>query len=51
MNENVTPVKFQKKKDINELHVELGHPSEAITRATGAAMNHKLTGTFKTCEK
>ena len=45
-----TPMKFQTKKDINKLHVELEHTLEAITRATGKAMNLKLTSTIKTCE-
>ena len=35
VNDNVTGMKFQTKKDINELHVKFGHPSEAIKRATG----------------
>ena len=34
----------------NVLHAELGHPLEVITSATGRAMGHHLTDTFKSCE-
>ena len=37
-------------ENINELHVELSHPSESITHATIKAMNIQVTGTFKPCE-
>ena len=39
-----------KRKDVNELHAELGHPSEDVTRATGAARGMKVVGTFAPCE-
>ena len=36
----------QQKYNINALHSELSHPSEAITRATGRDMGLNLTGIF-----
>ena len=36
-------------KHINELHIELGYPLEAITWATGKAVHFTLTGTYKIC--
>ena len=36
--------------NVNEYHKELGHPNEAITRATAKQFDIKLTGTFKPCE-
>ena len=38
------------KKDINVLHVELGHPLEVITCATGKAMSLNLTGMLNPCK-
>ena len=41
--------KSQKKilmRNVNKFHVELGHPSEAVTRATGAQWDIKITDTF-----
>ena len=38
------------KKDINDLHIELGHPSEAITWSTAKALGIEVTGMFKSCE-
>ena len=38
------------KRDINNLHVELGHPLEAITRSTAKNFNIQLTRAFKLCE-
>ena len=43
-------MKFERRKNTNELHVEHGHPLEASMKATGEAMNLKLTGTFNMCE-
>ena len=43
INEKTSPTKFQKTKNINDLHAELKHPSEAIMQAMGNAMNLKLT--------
>ena len=37
----------QKKKDVNVLHAELGHPSEDITQASGQAMGFHIIGTLK----
>ena len=36
--------------DINTLYMELGHPLEVITQATGGAMRLHFTGMFKPCE-
>ena len=38
------------KWDINDLHVELRHPSEASTRSTEKNFKIQVTGTFKPCE-
>ena len=38
------PVEISHEKEINELHAKLGHLSEAITWATGKAMDLKSTG-------
>ena len=38
------------KKDINDLHAKMDHPSEFIAHTTGRAMGIHLTGMFKTCE-
>ena len=38
------------KKNVNDLHVELGHPSETITQATTKALGIQVTGTFKPYE-
>ena len=38
------------KKNVNDLHVELGHPSEVITRSTAKGLGIQVTGTFKPCE-
>ena len=43
-------VKHSKRKDVNVLHRELGHPGEDMTRATGKHMGFTLTGTFAPCE-
>ena len=37
-------------KNINDLHVELRHPSKTISHATAKALNIQVTGTFKPCE-
>ena len=39
------------KKDINDLHVELQHPSKTITHATTEAVGIQVTSTFKPCEE
>ena len=38
------------KKNINNLHVELGQPLEVITNATTKSMGIQLTISFKLCE-
>ena len=38
------------KRDINNLHVELSHPSEAIMRSTAKNFGIQVTGTFRPCE-
>ena len=38
------------KKNINDLHIELGHYSETITCATTRAFDIQATGTFKPFE-
>ena len=38
------------KQNINNLHVEFGHPSEAIMRSTTKALRIYITGTFNPCE-
>lgn len=45
--EKSTPIKI---KDVNELHRELGHPNEGITRATGKSMGYQVVGTYHPCE-
>ena len=35
------------KKNVNNLHAELGHPFEVITHATAKSMDIHVTGTFK----
>ena len=35
------------KQNINNLHVELGHPLEAIMRSTAKDLGIQVTGTFK----
>ncbi len=37
-------------KKMSNLHRELGHPSEATTRCTGASMGIKVVGKFYLCE-
>ena len=38
------------KKNINNLQVELGHPSKSITHATAKALDIEITSTFKPYE-
>ena len=38
------------KKNINDLHIELGHPSDIITHANAKALGIQVTSTFKPCE-
>ena len=42
--------KVAKSINVNKLHQALRHPSKKTTRATGKALNMKVTGTFKPCE-
>ena len=43
-------IAFSRHVDINTYHKELGHPCEAVTKATAKLKNIKLTGEFKPCE-
>ena len=43
-------VQETKRKDINDLWRELGHPLEDITQALGKAMGLKLPGALKSCK-
>ena len=38
------------KQNINNLHVDVGHPSEAIMRSTTKSLRIQITGTFNPCE-
>ena len=38
------------KKNVIDLHVELGRPSKAITRSTAKGLGIQVTGMFKPCE-
>ena len=38
------------KKNINDLHIESGHPCEAITHSNAKASSILVTSTFKPCE-
>ena len=38
------------KRNINNLHIELGHPSKTITHATVKALSIQVTSTFQPCE-
>ena len=38
------------KKNINDLHIELGHPSKSVTCTTTKDMGIQVTSTFKLCE-
>ena len=38
------------KKNINNLHIELGHPSETITQETAKDLVIQVPGTFKPCK-
>ena len=36
--------------NVNELHTELSHPSEATTQSIGKIMNFFMTGKFQPCK-
>ena len=38
------------KKNTNDLHVELGHPTEIITCSTAKVLSIQVNSTFKPCE-
>ena len=38
------------KKNVNDLHIELSHPSKSITHTTAKAMGIQVTGIFKPYE-
>ena len=48
--ERVQPATAHCKKNINHLHVEVGHPSKSITHATYKAIGIQVTVTFNLCE-
>ena len=50
MHERAQPVLATHRKNINDLHVKLGHPSKSITHATVKAMGIQVTGDLKPCE-
>ena len=39
------------KKNVNDLCIELGHPSETIICATATALSIQVVGSFKSCEE
>ena len=49
-NERAVSATALPKQNINDLHVELGHASEAITQATTKALGIQVMGAFKPCE-
>ena len=49
-NERAVSATALPKKNINDLHIELGHPSEAITRITTKTLGIEVTDMFKPCE-
>ena len=49
-NERAVSVTALPKKNINNLHIELGHPSKTITHITAKALGFQVTGPFKPCE-
>ena len=50
INEKVVTATALIKQDINDLHAELGHPSEAITRSTAKSFEIQVSSSFKPCE-
>ena len=50
-NERAVSATTLPKKNINNIHVDLGYPSENITQATTKALGIQVTGTFKPCEE
>ena len=49
-NERAVSVTALHKKNINDLHIELGHPSKTITHITAKALGIQVTGMFEPCE-
>ena len=49
-NERAVSATALPKKNINNLYIELGHPSEAITQSTDKPFGIQVTGMFKPCE-
>ena len=49
-NERAQSAMASPKKNIKNLHVELGHLFKTITHATAKALGIQVTGTFKPCE-
>ena len=50
LSEDSEPPKRATRKDVNQLHAELGHPGEDVTRAIGAHRGLQVTGTFAPCK-
>ena len=48
--ERAQSANVHEKKNTNDLHVELGHPSKVITHATTKSMGIQVNGNFKLCE-
>ena len=46
IDKRAVPVFALPKKNVDNLHVELGHPSETITQATTKALGIQVTGNF-----
>ena len=50
INEKAVSARALPTRDINDLHIELVHPSEAIMRSTARHLSIQVTSTFKPCE-
>ena len=50
INERAVSATTLTKQNINNLHVELGHPSEAIMGSTTKSLGIQVTGMFNPCE-
>ena len=49
-NKRVQSATAPHKKNVNNLHIELDHPSKTITHVIAKAMHIQIIGTFKPCE-
>ena len=50
INETAVSAAALPKRNINDLHIELAHTSETITRSTIKGLGIQVTSTFKLCE-